>query len=1197
MYLKSIDVVGFKSFADRTRIELKPGITGVIGPNGCGKSNVMDSIRWCIGEMSWKALRSDSMVSVIFAGTARRNPTSMAEVTLTFDNAQSMLPVQYSEVSVSRRLFRSGESEYYLNRTQCRLRDIRELFLDTGIGSDGYAIIDQGNVSFVLEAKPEERRALFEEAAGVSKYKAKREEALRKLEKVEIDLGQLSTSTTLIEEQIKKLDADARKAELYKKYKAELSVLESRQTVGEIDAAEAEIAREQETTAPLLERHAQLKVEVEAEEGRLAALRLEKAAVDGKLVETNAAISDLKVEGGALQGRITSAENNRTFLVEQIAQSEKDAEHDRAALAALEPQIAGAREQVEKAEGAVAAALARRSAFSAELAAAREGQDAAQAGVDASAADALKAAERTQSTVRELAQQESRVEHNIMAARTELRELERTLGRLAGGRVEVERARLNLNERKAWTEESRLALERLEGAHKDAVRELEEARLRVQTLREEEVQLKARVESLEAQGSRDPYWVGAHALIEAGLPGVLGTVQSVLRAEEPWRTHLEDALGERLYAVLCADPDAARAGIRFLRDAGRGRARMLVLSTLSQDEPSRQLPPDAKPLLEHVQFDPAYERAMRHLLSECYAYGGELYGTHWVCGGSGDTAGAAPKLSELLPARERLALIATEGSAVQGRRAEAETALVAAEERLRAARDIQSVETQKFNHAAAELRHSTDLLPAIEEDAALVEKHCAELLVQIAEAKELRIGHAARLKGLREDEGRLEVVKGEAVRRRDDARAAVVGLEAQESQFEQTLQTLREHESNTRSHLERIEGGRREYESSLGRRLEQRQAWERKIDEEKSSEAEARTALDALRVRLAEGEGAAQALFAKAQEHARDAENMEKGLHDRRAEFEGLGRQLQDSELRVATVRGRLESQLRRLTEEIGLTLEAARAQHKDQEAVDPERVQFLKRRIEALGNVNLAAPEEYEALVGRRDYLKGQVDDLNKAKDDLRTAINRINATTRENFRQTFNEVRDHFRRLYSVLFEGGEADIILTDEENMLETGVEIMAQPPGKRLQSISLLSGGEKTLTAIALLFSFFMVKPSPICMLDEADAALDDANVDRFVSMLRQFSGRSQFLIVSHNKKTMEACDVMYGVTMEESGVSQIISVDFRKPGEREAAARMAAQTEGPFAMPEPAPLVAAGAPAEPEPAASADAGPETSAAA
>ncbi|MDE2293166.1 MAG: AAA family ATPase, partial [Elusimicrobia bacterium] len=382
MHLKSIDILGFKSFADRTRIELKPGITGVIGPNGCGKSNIMESIRWCIGEMSWKSLRSDSMVSVIFAGTARRSPMSLCEVTLTFDNPQGMLPVQYTEVQVTRRLFRSGESEYYLNKTQCRLRDIRELFLDTGIGNDGYAIIDQGQVEFIIKAKPEDRRALFEEAAGVAKYKAKRTEALRKLDRVEIDLGRLQDSVSLINEQIKKLDADARKAQLFKKYKEELGALEAGAIIKEVSALDAKLSEERARLTPLAERLAELKTRIGGDEARLAALNLERTAQQGALIDVNGRISEVKVEAAQLEERARSAEATAAELTGQLEAGRRLLEEEARRFEAMEPVIAAAKAAEDEAAARAGRAAEELDRFSAEFEALVQARDAAQAALD-----------------------------------------------------------------------------------------------------------------------------------------------------------------------------------------------------------------------------------------------------------------------------------------------------------------------------------------------------------------------------------------------------------------------------------------------------------------------------------------------------------------------------------------------------------------------------------------------------------------------------------------------------------------------------------------------------------------------------------------------------------------------------------------------------------------------------------------------
>ncbi|PCI39274.1 MAG: chromosome segregation protein SMC, partial [Elusimicrobia bacterium] len=367
MYLKTIDLFGFKSFAERTRIVLQPGITGVIGPNGCGKSNIMEAIRWCIGERSWKSLRSDSMVSIIFAGTSRRNPMNLCEVTLTFDNSTSMLPVQYGEVQVTRRIYRSGESEYYINKTQCRQRDIRELFHDTGIGTDGYAILDQGGVDFVLTSKPEDRRAMFEEAAGVSKYKAKREEAIRKLDRLEIDLGRLQDSISLIDEQVKKLDSDARKAQLFKKYKAELGSMEAGAIIGDIGRIDTELGGEDERMAPVLEQVEALNVSTAADEGRLAALSLERTSHDDAVIASNQRLSEIKAEIGRLEERLQNAQYSTEETKTQLEGSRGQLGEEEGRLAEMEPKLAQSEKTAQEAKEALAKARAEHEAFHSEF--------------------------------------------------------------------------------------------------------------------------------------------------------------------------------------------------------------------------------------------------------------------------------------------------------------------------------------------------------------------------------------------------------------------------------------------------------------------------------------------------------------------------------------------------------------------------------------------------------------------------------------------------------------------------------------------------------------------------------------------------------------------------------------------------------------------------------------------------------------
>ncbi|MFH1723846.1 MAG: chromosome segregation protein SMC [Elusimicrobiota bacterium] len=1146
MYLKCIDIIGFKSFAERTRIAVNPGITGVIGPNGCGKSNIVESIRWCIGEMSWKSLRSDSMVSVIFAGTARRNPVNLAEVTLTFDNARSQLPVQYSEVQVTRRIYRSGESEYHLNKTQCRLRDIRELFLDTGIGNDGYAIIDQGQVDFVLNAKPEDRRALFEEAAGVAKYKAKRQEALRKLDRVEIDLGRLQDSVSLINEQIKKLDADARKARLFTKYKTELGAMEAGHILREVAGIDGQVASEKERAAPFSEKLSGLLTGVEADEGRLAALNLERAGQESVAMESNQKIAAVKSEIGRLEERIANAVHSSRDLKAQLATSREDLRTEKSRAAEMDPGIERARQDHEGASARLDEARAEVDGFSGEYERLAAERDAAAADLAGLRKSLLEVVEESQNVSRRLSAAESRqgqLEYELLRT---LKEAEKKSVQTDSARGEADR-----QERAATEQKSRIAEARQNALLLEAERDEFQGRLSALSeealgLHADSARLGARIEALETQGAQDPYWVGAHAVVDAGIPGIVGTVRSLLDVGGTYRAFVEDALGERLYAVVCEDLPAARAGVEFLRGCGKGRARFLVADSLPASAlPAVGAPGGARPLLELVRFAPEHERVIRHLLAETYALDGGLYGRYWVCGGTLEGDALRAGIADIGAVRKELAELEARRGALAGRKAGLEKDLAACEELLKDARASVSDESLKFHGLEVELNQKLESLRLYEEDVESLIAQAARVLADLAAVKEELIElrrssdrggeEAADLRRGEEDASKKHATLGEEVAR----------MGAQREQFDSRLANIETQRNLLKERFDSLVENKEAIDLSIRRRVERQEQWEVRIKELAEVDSDSKRRLDEFNRDLAGLERESSTLFEKLQLVRKDAEALTHTVHEKKAEADELRETLHTSELRVSELATRRKFLVDRLLEEWKICEEDARLKYKDQ-PVDEARIQFLRRRIESLGNINMAAPEEYEELTKRRDRLQGQIDDLSQAKQDLRTVITKINSTTRENFRQTFHEVREHFRKLYGVLFEGGEADLVLTDQENLLETGIDIVAQPPGKRLQSISQLSGGEKALTAIALLFAFFMVKPAPICMLDEADAALDDANVDRFVSLLREFVDRTQFLIVSHNKKTMEACDAIYGITMEESGVSQIISVDFKK---------------------------------------------------
>ncbi|OGR86252.1 MAG: chromosome segregation protein SMC [Elusimicrobia bacterium RIFCSPHIGHO2_02_FULL_57_9] len=1145
MHLKSIDIVGYKSFANKTHLDLEPGITGIIGPNGCGKSNIMECVRWCLGEMSWKSLRADSMLEVIFAGTAKRPPMSMTEVTLTFDNASNMLPVQFSEVTVSRRIFRSGESAYFLNKTQCRLRDIREMFLDTGLGGDGYAIIDQGGVDFVLTSKPEDRRAIFEEAAGVAKYKAKREEALRKLERVEADMGRLQDSVVLISDQVKKLDSDARKAKLYKKYKEDLAVLEAAQILQQASLMEGELQLLAGSSRPLEETLGARRVEISAEGANLSALNLEKANQQNQLLGCNQKIAEVKSQAARLEERIQSSERFLLETAERLKACEEERQAARRRLAGIDPEIEQASLAVVSAQALRAAAEQEALGWDGQLETLKRKLAESQAALETLKAEVLAAAQAALGRRRKMAEADSAYCRQEAQVRSCLRELEKDLVQVGKVQGEIEASRAALTRQEAQTEtargraqEAQAALEALRRHHQEMARET----LR---LHSELAHAQAKVESLEAQAGQNPYWAGAQAVLNAGIEGVVGTVRQLVKIEENYKPYLEDVLGERLYAIVCEHSSAARAAVELLEASGKGRARFLILSALPSFLTDKNYPDDAKPLMRHMQFAPQYEKAVRFLFQDSYALDKTLFGDCWVYGGSSRREQAQLSFADAGEIRARAAACQTRCGELEaaGSRCELETA--DRENRSRLAVDVVNQQSAIIHALKAQIDEKEAGLSVYVRNVELSTAEAADLLSEMALTRE-------RILILREEIEQTEA-REKIVREREIQASESLGVfkeelakgQATEELLKSKLHNLEDKTNFLAGNYERLCDEKKNQEAALSRRAQEIEELIRKSEENRLLGGQSRQELEKLNAQLAVFENEARVVLEGLRAREQSIAEKEQTLRGIKAAADGAQEQLHQIEVKASALRSTRDGLKKRLWDDWQLSFEQARAKYEGQ-TVEAEKIDFLRKRISTLGNINMAAPEEYEALSSKQAFLAGQINDLNQAKEDLKNAISKINGATRENFRQTFTEVREHFRRIYGVLFEGGEADLILTDPENILETGVDIVAQPPGKRLQNLSLLSGGEKTLTAIALLFAFFMVKPSPFCMLDEADAALDDANVERFIALLREFHARTQFLIVSHNKRTMEAADVIYGVTMEEMGISQLISVDFRK---------------------------------------------------
>ena len=1147
MYLKALEIYGFKSFANKVKMPLKPGITCIVGPNGCGKSNVVDSLKWCIGEMSWKSLRMPSMMDVIFAGTTKRQAQNMGEVSMIFDNSSRKLNLDFEEVAVTRKIFRSEESEYFINKVQCRLRDIREMFLDTGIGTDGYAIIDQGEVETVLSSSPEQRRELFEEAAGVSKFKAKREEAARKLEKVENDLNRLADSMVLLDEQIKKLDKEAAKARLQQKYKEELTGAEVAVLLKDSDAYAARAAEANARLEPVQKELAEIAVAITGLEGEIAALNLTLVQKSEEQRVLKEAISTVKTDKVQAEGTIVRGEEFVADIAKQREQLAAAERRNAEKFAATEPRIAELHARLSSDEGGLPALQAEYDAAAAALAGVAEQMRVTDEAADAIAREMNEAYSRHMEISNKIAATGSSIGHyseDKAGLEKDINDITAAAGGI-GARIEEMKARSAALGAELAAEKEKEAAAEAQGKALSA--RLEEIAARQSKLREEKAWNQSRLEAILAQGEHDSYWVGINGVLNSGAAGVRGTLRHLLSIRKEDRLAVDEALGRFLDSIVCDNAAAADEAINYLKHLGKGRCRFLILDRAPQAAAQQEgwTAPGAQRVLEKISCDPQYLPLVSGLLSGVYAAGGSVHGPFWVTGGVEEIASNEPYWEEADDLKELLKKSDEEHAALEAEKASLQPQFEGALEAEAAAEDRVRTLDLDFHKNGNDIASTEEDLRIKRENLALsqAQKEKAEANIRQAEAEFSALQEAKAAAGAATEAKRAEQA---ALGEKKDA------LHAEHGQKKEDLGGRRASLDNYRQNLEALKGELARAEGDLAALTEEKSHFEGTRAEQNARDERYKGEITAARARLAE-------LMHDLAEKEIIDRSMEDELNEQRGTVARLTQNLKDSQdlakesesssyriqTELATIAAHAEDVAKRMTEEFGVTADEARERFAGVQA-DAERVGFLKRRIAELGNVNMTAPEEYETLTARFNFMNSQVEDLNKAKADLRSAINKINDTTRENFKITFDKVRGYFKEIYSLLFNGGEADLVLTMPENLLETGVEILAHPPGKKLVSISQLSGGEKALTALALLFSFFRVNPSPFCVMDEADAPLDEANVERFVRLIREFSSTTQFIVITHNKRTMEAADTLYGVTMEELGVSKLVAVDLKR---------------------------------------------------
>lgn len=1171
MYLHRIELHGFKSFADRTAVAFDPGLTAIVGPNGCGKSNVIDAVRWVLGEQRARLLRSDKMESVIFNGTATRRALGMAEVLLTIHNTRGVLPTEYAEVTVGRRLFRSGESEYLLNGTVCRLKDILDLFMDTGMGPGAYSVIELKMIEDILSENAQDRRRLFEEAAGITKYKIRRAQTLRRLDSTQADLDRVRDLTEELDRQVQRLARQAKKAERHRDLAARLGTLERHLAAFDHARFAGERRATSEALAELedaLTGHAAAlqAAEAEAEARRTALVEREQAQAEAQraLSRHVGTIRQAEAQQALAAERIAAADQGLARLDREAADDDRRREAFTREIAAAEQRGTEAAALLSDAEAVAAERTAEREAAEARSAEARSALDAADQAVR-EAAGAVRAADR------ELENRRSR--HTVLSAeadrlRAALAEGEAQQGSLGDRLDAADQARALTLEARDTAEtavaEAESARADLDARHADADAALRDAQRRLDAARAEADILGSLLDSHEDAPDAvrallaAPDWAQApRALIDR------------LDAPAEVRPALAAALGPFADALVVATEREARAGIARLRAEENGRATFLVLERVPERGPAVRSPrpPGSEPLAALVTPD---DKALAPLLALLLANhfvvdaladaepvaadfplarfvtpDGEWTGGGLLHAGAAERAAAADRLDRR--AQREAAEAAVAEATVEVERLAAEV------DGLRTRRDAVALDAARRTLRDAERaladadRAATQARLAVETDErrrADQSARLAELDAQLAEAADT----AALEAELAQAQQRLDAAEAARATARDAADRTAAAAKDAVARFHEarltTAQARARRDEATRE-AQRATHALDDLDARATARTADRDRLARDRETAATHHAEHGARINALREQLTafqiELQAAEQALI----DTRAAVSDAEAAIRDRRRERETVRERQAALERRLTELDTRLETLADRLRDALDLDLDDLEPAPEDFDA-DAARAELpdLRQRLRALGAVNELALESYEEEKDRLDFLLAQQRDLEAAESSLRDTIDEINTTARARFEDTFEAVRSAFQRLFADLFgENATADLAL-DGDDPLEDDIAITARPKGKKPSAITQLSGGEKTLTAIALLFAIYLVKPSPFCILDEVDAPLDDANVERFMRLIRSFSDSTQFILVTHNKLTMEAADRMYGVTMQEEGVSKLVGVRF-----------------------------------------------------
>jgi chromosome segregation protein len=1167
--LKSLEIKGFKSFADKTIVHFDQNITGIVGPNGCGKSNIIDSIRWVIGEQKISQLRSENLDSLVFNGSRTRSASGLAEVSLTFENTKNLLPTEFNTVTITRKFYKSGESEYRLNDVSCRLKDIQNLFMDTGVSTDSYSIIELGMVDDLIKDKENSRRRMLEQAAGISIYKTRKKEAKQKLDATEQDLARIEDLLFEINNQLKTLENQAKKAEKYYEIKKDYREISIELAKAALEGFNLTYRDLNEQTNAETDKKVQLDAIIAQEEAGLEQEKLDFIEKERQLQSLQYTFNELLQQLRTKENDKNLASQRLNFLREKETSLQDFLQKSDGQLKGIEESITFSSKQVEEEEAKLESFESQLDEYKADVEEKRSIYDAQRQAVDAIRSENL-----------QIQRSQFEAEKKVAVADTSIQNLQRTIHQ-----IEEERE-LRGSQLKQLEEERTEREQELEGKQKD-LQQLQEHHERT---REQILQTQQELEVLRQQLAEESRILDArkneHDLLKSLIDSMEGYPESVkflhknpnwnhtapilsdiIYVKEEYRAAVENVLEPYLNYYVVNNLQEGLQAVHLLDDNKKGKANFFLLDQFKNQAASHAAPEGTLEALSVIEVDAGYQALATYLLGNVFIAEDEsalensngsiilektgkyVKGQYSLTGGSvglfeGKKIGRAKnleKLQEEIQSQEKV--VASIKQTIQEKHNEVigfneqlkEQAIKQTQQEINQLTNQVFALQNKVENLHAQQSTSRNRLEELQQNLENSQQSISgtrteltELLQLIEETgmKLLEVEQSYKSTeqeynsanavynefnlSLTRQQSRISSIKQELEFKRNQLRDLTVQIETNQSQLKQALESIAESEEL----LSQADNGLLEMM--------------RKKDEDEKILNQADQAYYSIRTQLNEKEAALRS-------KVKEKEQLEHSLG-------AIKDRLNELKLQLAGMKERLQVEFRINLDEI---IDQPRATETTVEELQ-EKSERMKKRLENLGEVNPTAIEAFTEMKKRYEFILEQKNDLVTAKDSLLQTIAEVESTANQKFLDTFNQVKENFIKVFKALFtEEDQCDLILENPDNLAETGIDIVAKPKGKRPSSITQLSGGEKTLTATALLFAIYLIKPAPFCILDEVDAPLDDANVGKFTNMIRRFSEESQFIIVTHNKMTMSAVDAIYGVTMQEAGVSKLVPVDFR----------------------------------------------------